>query len=141
MTVKAKEVRELLGKNILADGFEPILDLDKSHDSWIVDKRDGSKYLDMFSMYASGCIGYNHPKILNNKDLLAKVSLFKPTLSDIYTTEYADFMRVFNETAIPHYLQNTFFIEGGGLAVENALKVAFDWKVRKNLQNGIKDKK
>jgi len=140
MTVKAKEVRQLLGKNILADGFEPILDLDKSHDSWIVDKRDGSKYLDMFSMYASGCIGYNHPKILENKDLLTKVSLFKPTLSDIYTTEYADFMKVFSETAIPEYLKNTFFIEGGALAVENALKVAFDWKVRKNLENGIKDK-
>ena len=140
MTVKAKEVRQLLGKNILADGFEPILDLDKSHDSWIVDKRDGSKYLDMFSMYASGCIGYNHPKILENKDLLTKVSLFKPTLSDIYTTEYADFMKVFSETAIPEYLKNTFFIEGGALAVENALKVAFDWKVRKNLKNGIKDK-
>tara|TARA_Y100001970_G_scaffold270418_1_gene364271 strand:- start:32 stop:1348 length:1317 start_codon:yes stop_codon:yes gene_type:complete len=140
MTIKAKEVRQLLGKNILADGFEPILDLDKSHDSWIVDKRDGSKYLDMFSMYASGCIGYNHPKILENKDLLTKVSLFKPTLSDIYTTEYADFMKVFSETAIPEYLKNTFFIEGGALAVENALKVAFDWKVRKNLENGIKDK-
>ena len=140
MTIKAKEVRQLLGKNILADGFEPILDLDKSHDSWIVDKRDGSKYLDMFSMYASGCIGYNHPKILENKDLLTKVSLFKPTLSDIYTTEYADFMKVFSETAIPEYLKNTFFIEGGALAVENALKVAFDWKVRKNLKNGIKDK-
>ena len=140
MTIKAQEVRELLGKNILADGFEPILDLEKSHDSWIVDKRDGSEYLDMFSMYASGCIGYNHPNILKNKDLLASVSLFKPTLSDIYTTEYADFMKVFNETAIPNYLQNTFFIEGGGLAVENALKVAFDWKVRKNLKNGIEGK-
>ena len=140
MTVKAKEVRELLGKNILADGFEPILDLDKSHDSWIVDKRDGTEYLDMFSMYASGCIGYNHPRMLENKDLLGRVSLFKPTLSDIYTTEYADFMKVFNDTAIPSYLKNTFFIEGGGLAVENALKVAFDWKIRKNLQNGIKDK-
>tara|TARA_B110000014_G_scaffold246698_1_gene219635 strand:- start:3873 stop:5189 length:1317 start_codon:yes stop_codon:yes gene_type:complete len=140
MTVKAKEVRELLGKNILADGFEPILDLDKSHDSWIVDKRDGTEYLDMFSMYASGCIGYNHPRMLENKDLLGRVSLFKPTLSDIYTTEYADFMKVFNDTAIPPYLKNTFFIEGGGLAVENALKVAFDWKIRKNLQNGIKDK-
>ena len=140
MTVKAKEVRELLGKNILADGFEPILDLEKSHNSWIVDKRDGSEYLDMFSMYASGCIGYNHPNILKNKDLLASVSLFKPTLSDIYTTEYADFMKVFNETAIPNYLKNTFFIEGGGLAVENALKVAFDWKYRKNLEKGISNK-
>ena len=140
MSIKAKEVRELLGKNILADGFEPILDLENSHDSWLVDQRDGSEYLDMFSMYASGCIGYNHKNIVENKDLLGKVSLFKPTLSDIYTTEYADFMKVFNETAIPSYLKNTFFIEGGGLAVENALKVAFDWKVRKNLENGIKDK-
>ena len=140
MSIKAKEVRDLLGKNILADGFEPILDLENSHDSWLVDQRDGSEYLDMFSMYASGCIGYNHKNIVENKGLLGKVSLFKPTLSDIYTTEYADFMKVFNETAIPSYLKNAFFIEGGGLAVENALKVAFDWKVRKNLENGIKDK-
>ena len=94
----------------------------------------------MFSMYASGCIGYNHPRILENKDLLAKVSLFKPTLSDIYTTEYADFLDTFNSVAIPDYLKNTFFIEGGSLAVENALKVAFDWKIRKNLLKNIKDK-
>ena len=140
MSIKAKEVRKLLGKNILADGFEPILDLANSHDSWIVDQRDGSEYLDMFSMYASGCIGYNHPQILKNKDLLAKVSLFKPTLSDIYTTEYADFVNIFNQVAIPDYLKNTFFIEGGSLAVENALKVAFDWKVRKNLISGIENK-
>tara|TARA_Y100001970_G_scaffold41940_1_gene52139 strand:- start:40622 stop:41938 length:1317 start_codon:yes stop_codon:yes gene_type:complete len=140
MSIKAIKVRESLARNILADGFEPILDLEKSHDSWIVDKRDGTEFLDMFSMYASGCIGYNHPRILENRELLATVSLFKPTLSDIYTTEYADFLDVFNDVAIPNYLKNTFFIEGGGLAVENALKVAFDWKVRKNLQNGIKNK-
>ena len=140
MSIDANKVRETLSNNILADGFEPILDLEKSHDSWIVDKRNGVKYLDMFSMYASGCIGYNHPRILENKDLLANVSLFKPTLSDIYTTEYADFMSVFSSMAIPDYLKNTFFIEGGSLAVENALKVAFDWKVRKNLSKGIKNK-
>ena len=140
MSIQANNVRKILARNILADGFEPVLDLEKSHDSWIVDKRDGSKYLDMFSMYASGCIGYNHPKVLENKDLLAKVSLFKPTLSDIYTTEYASFFDTFNEIAIPDYLKKTFFIEGGSLAVENALKVAFDWKVRKNLSKGIKNK-
>ena len=140
MSIKAKEVRKILNNNILADGFEPILDLDNSHDSWIVDQRDGKEYLDMFSMYASGCIGYNHPKIIEAKDLLAKVSLFKPTLSDIYTIEYADFLNIFNKVAIPDYLKNTFFIEGGSLAVENALKVAFDWKVRKNLIKGIENK-
>ena len=140
MTIKATEVKQVLSRNILADGFDPILDLDKSYESWIIDKRDGKKYLDMFSMYASGCIGYNHPMIVKNKEILAKVALFKPTLSDIYTVEYADFLNVFNELAIPNYLKNTFFIEGGSLAVENALKVAFDWKVRKNLSNNKPEK-
>ena len=140
MTIKATEVKQVLSRNILADGFDPILDLDKSYESWIVDKRDGKKYLDMFSMYASGCIGYNHPMIIKNKGILAKVALFKPTLSDIYTVEYADFLNVFNELAIPNYLKNAFFIEGGSLAVENALKVAFDWKVRKNLIKNKNDK-
>ena len=32
-----------------------------------------------------------------------------------------------------------FFIDGGALAVENALKAAFDWKVRKNFASGSKD--
>tara|TARA_B100000131_G_scaffold318169_1_gene361529 strand:- start:4408 stop:5733 length:1326 start_codon:yes stop_codon:yes gene_type:complete len=136
----ANNVKKTLSKNILADGFEPIIDLKKSHDSWLVDARNGDEYLDMFSMYASGAIGYNHPEIIKNKELLYEVSLFKPTLSDIYSTHYADFLETFNRIAIPDYLNNAFFIEGGSLAVENALKIAFDWKVRKNLENGIKDK-
>ena len=57
--MNANNVKKVLSKNILADGFDPIIDLKKSHDSWLVDERDGSEYLDMFSMYASGAIGYN----------------------------------------------------------------------------------
>ena len=45
----SNSIRETLSKNILADGFEPILDLDKSHESWIVDKVTGDEYLDMLS--------------------------------------------------------------------------------------------
>ena len=135
--MNANDVKKVLSKNILADGFDPIIDLKKSHDSWLVDERDGSEYLDMFSMYASGAIGYNHPEIIKNKDLIHEVSLFKPTLSDIYSTHYADFMDTFDKIAIPSYLKNAFFIEGGSLAVENALKAAFDWKIRKNLENGL----
>ena len=90
--IEPKQIRTVLSRNILADGFDPILDLDKSHDSWIVDKVSGKEYLDMFSMYASGSIGYNHPSILANKEDLTKASLFKPTLSDIYCDLYAEFM-------------------------------------------------
>ena len=138
--MNANNVKKTLSKNILADGFDPVIDLNKSHDSWLVDARNGDEYLDMFSMYASGSIGYNHPEIVKNKELLFEVSLFKPTLSDIYSTHYADFLETFDRIAIPEYLKNAFFIEGGSLAVENALKIAFDWKVRKNLENGIKNK-
>ena len=140
MSVKPNNVKKVLSNNILADGFDPIIDLEKSHDSWLVDARDGSEYLDMFSMYASGSIGYNHPEIVSQKDKLAEVSLFKPTLSDIYSTHYASFLETFDSIAIPDYLKNAFFIEGGALAVENALKAAFDWKMRRNFENGIKDK-
>ena len=138
--IDAKKVRKILSKNILADGFIPIMDLEKSKGSYIVDQATGDSYLDMFSMFASGSIGYNHPNILKNKKLLTSVSLIKPTLSDLYNVYYADFVDTFNKLAIPKYLPHAFFVEGGALAVENALKVAFDWKVRKNLEKGIKDK-
>ena len=136
MSIEAVNVRNILGKHILADGFDPVMDLENSHGSWIVDARDGSEYLDMFSMFASGAVGYNHPYILKNRERLAISAQNKPTLSDVYNVYYAEFLETFSRLAIPSYLPHTFFIEGGSLAVENALKVAFDWKVRKNLENG-----
>jgi L-lysine 6-transaminase len=42
------------------------------------------------------------------------------------------FARVVGIPKLPRY----FFIDGGALAVENALKAAMDWKVRKNLAAG-----
>lgn len=133
--IQPSMVREVLAKNILADGFEPIMDLKNSHGSWIVDSRDGTEYLDMFSMFASGSVGYNHPKLLEIKDNLGNAALHKTTLSDIYNTTFADFVKVFDTIAAPDYLKHAFFIEGGALAIENALKTAFDWKYRKNLTN------
>lgn len=130
-------VRSTLAQHILADGFNPVIDLEKSHDSWLVDQVTGNEYLDMFSMFASGAVGYNHPKVLEQKEVLAAAAVHKPTLSDIYCDSYAEFLQVFHETAIPEYLPHAFFIEGGALAVENALKVAFDWKTRLNLTQGI----
>ena len=139
--VISKSVKATLKKHMLVDGKDLILDLDKSHDSWIVDKRTGEEYLDLYSMYASQCVGYNHPSMLQIKDQLGRVALLKPTNSEIYTEEMAEFVDTFSRVGIPSYLPYAFFIEGGALAVENALKVAFDWKVRKNIAKGVsKDK-
>ena len=135
--VHENKVKETLGKHILADGFDFVMDFEKSHGSYIVDRLTGKEYLDMFSMFASASVGYNHPYILEKADWLGKMAIYKPTLSDVYLQEYADFMEVFSRVAIPKELPYCFFVEGGALAVENALKTAFDWKTRKNWQKDI----
>ena len=38
---------------MLADGMEQVIDLKKSHGSWMVDARDGKEYVDLFSMFAT----------------------------------------------------------------------------------------
>ena len=130
--VNPKSVHEVLGRHILADGFEPIIDLEKSHGSWLVDGRDGREYLDFFSMFASMPVGYNHPRIMEAKDRFATVASNKPTNSDVYSSQMAEFVDTFFDIAIPDHFAYAFFIEGGTLGVENALKAAFDWKVKKN---------
>ncbi len=130
------DVRAILGRHILADGMAMIMDLAHSHGCWIVDRRDGAEYLDLGSMYASQAIGYNHPKMVEFSDYLGQVAIQKPTCSDMYTEPMARFMEVFERVAIPAYLPHAFFIEGGALAVENALKTAFDWKTRLNMAHG-----
>ena len=135
-TISANNVKENIGQYMLADGMDYIIDLNKSHGSWLVDGRDSTEYLDLFSMFASMSVGYNHPYMISNKDRLMQAALNKPTNSDIYSSEMAEFVDTMGRLAQPDYLPYAFYIEGGGLAVENALKAAFDWKVRKNLANG-----
>ena len=130
------EIRNVIAKSMLADGMSPIIDLEKSHGSWLVDKVSGKEYLDLFSMFASLSVGYNHPYVLEQSERLKIAAINKPTNSDVYSQEMAEFVQTFNRVAQPEYLPMSFFIEGGGLAVENALKAAFDWKRRKNLEKG-----
>jgi len=139
-TVDYQNTRSAIGKYMLADGMAPVIDLDKSHGSWMVDGNTGKEYLDLFSMFASLSVGYNHPYVLENKDRLTQAAINKPTNSDIYSPAMANFVDTFGRVAQPEYLPYSFFIEGGSLAVENALKSAFDWKVRHNLANGKGEK-
>ena len=121
---------------MLADGMSPVIDLDKSHGSWLVDGKNGDEYLDLFSMFASLSVGYNHPYVLDNKDRLLASAINKPTNSDIYSKSMAEFVETMGRIAQPDYLPYSFYVSGGTLAVENALKAAFDWKVRKNIAKG-----
>jgi len=141
--IEPDNVKNILNKYILADGFDIVLDLSKSHGVRLADERNGDEYLDFFTFFASSPIGLNHPAISNEEiqNTLGFVSVNKPSNSDIYTTYMADFVQTFAEVAKPDFMKHLFFISGGTLAVENALKVAFDWKVQKNFQKGYKEEK
>jgi len=134
--MKYSDVHKVIGKHMLADGMSPVIDLDNSHGSWLVDGNTGDEYLDLFSMFASLAVGYNHPYVIENKDRLLASAINKPTNSDIYSIAMAEFVETMGRVAQPDYLPYSFYVSGGTLAVENALKTAFDWKVRKNIENG-----
>ncbi|HEX2960745.1 MAG TPA: L-lysine 6-transaminase [Ignavibacteriales bacterium] len=142
--ISAETVHEVLRKKMLVDGFDLVFDHSRSYGNHLVDARTGEAYLDFFSFFASSPVGLNHPK-LNNPEFREKIgyiaSLNKPSNSDLYTVEMAEFVDTFSRVAVPEHFKYLFFIDGGSLAVENGLKVAFDWKVRKNLAKGIKEEK
>ncbi|MEL0011363.1 MAG: L-lysine 6-transaminase [Bacteroidota bacterium] len=142
-SVPTNEVRSTLARHILADGYDMVLDLDKSHGSYLVDKLTGKEYLDFFTFFASNPLGMNHPALDNDEFIqkIGKAAINKPSNSDIYTEYMAEFLDTFERVGIPDYLPNAFFISGGALAVENAMKVAFDWKVQKNFQRGYREEK
>ena len=134
------EVHETIARHMLADGFDFVLDLHASRGSTIVDARDGTRYLDLFTFFASSALGMNHPALADDADFVAELgttAVNKPSNSDVYSVPMARFVdtfaRVLGDPALPHL----FFIDGGALAVENALKVAFDWKSRWNEAHGI----
>jgi L-lysine 6-transaminase len=142
--VQPAEVHSVLARHMLADGYDIVMDLRKSHGSWVFDARRGRSVLDFFTNFASIPIGYNHPRLDNPefREKLAEVALNKPANSDIYTTYMAEFVETFSRIAIPpSHSKHLFFIEGGALAIENALKTAFDWKIRKNFRKGYKEEK
>jgi L-lysine 6-transaminase len=128
---------------MLVDGFDIVVDLKRSKGTYLVDARDGKRYLDFFTFVASSPLGMNHPSLTTPSFLkkLAYVAVNKPSLSDIYTVEQAQFVDTFSRVAMPATMPHAFFIEGGALAVENTLKAAFDWKVRKNRTKGYRDER
>ncbi|MEO3801224.1 L-lysine 6-transaminase [Nonomuraea sp. B1E8] len=130
------DVHTRLAHHLLVDGYRLVLDLELSRGSWLVDARDGRRYLDFYTFFASAPLGVNPPFDADFTQLLGQVARNKPANPDIYTEHLADFVdtfvRVLGDPALPHL----FFVEGGALAVENALKTAFDWKSRRNEAEG-----
>jgi L-lysine 6-transaminase len=141
--IAPSDVHATLARHMLADGYDMVLDLDKSQGRRLWDARSGRWILDMFSFFATLPVGLNHPRLKEPEFLarLTRAALANPANSDIYTVEFAEFVEVFGRVAQPGYLPHAFFVAGGALGVENALKAAFDWKVRRNFRKGLREEK
>jgi L-lysine 6-transaminase len=141
MKIKPEDVHDILSKYIIVDGFDLVLDLKKSKGSRVYDSRKGKFMLDCFSFFATSPLGCNHPKMTTPEFIkyLGEMAINNPTNSDLYTVEMAEFVETFNKFAMPEYFKHLFFISGGALAIENGLKTAFDWKIRKNIESGLGD--
>jgi len=133
--MEPSKVRSTIGKHMLADGDHLVIDLERSHGPYLVDAVTGKEYLDFYTYFASIPVGHNHPKMKDPAFLekLTLAAIHKPSSSDFYTSLMAEFVDAFGRVAMPKEMPHLFLISGGALAVENALKTAFDWKVRKNL--------
>jgi len=127
-----------LKRHMLVDGYDFVLDLEKSQGSRLRDAASNRTFIDFFSFFASVPIGMNHPRMTGDDVVreLGRAAINKPTNSDIYTIPMAEFVDTFFRVAVPSWFRYSFFVEGGAVAVENAVKSAFDWKVEKNRARG-----
>lgn len=127
-----------LEKHVLVDGFRVVIDLEQSRGSRVLDAASGRELIDLYGFYGSQPIGFNHPRFeqadVQRQLLLAARN--KVANPDVYTSIYATFVDTFARVGGLPPLGRFFFIDGGALAVENALKAAMDWKVRRNLAAG-----
>lgn len=140
--IAPEDVHSTLREHLLVDGYPIVIDFENSRGSYLRDAISGKDYLDFFSFFASNPIGFNHPSMLDEEtqSRLARVATTKVSNADYYSTYMAEFVDTFARSAAPPELPHYFFIDGGTLAVENAMKAAFDWKVRKNLARGLSEK-
>ena len=131
--IKPQNVHQVLSRHQLADGYPIVLDLERSHGSWVHDGSSGSEYLDFFTCFASWPVGYNHPKMVEAgfSERLLQAARHHPANSDLYTGPMAEFVEAFATRVTPEGFPYHFWVQGGALAVENAMKVAFDWKAHK----------
>jgi L-lysine 6-transaminase len=136
--VAPADVHATLSRHLLATGHSFVLDLEKSSGPFVHDAKTGQEYLDFSSFYASNPLGFKPAAFEDSefRERLARAASLKVANPDFYTTYLAEFVETLSRTAAPPSHPHYFFVEGGSLAVENAMKVAFDWKVRRNLREG-----
>lgn len=137
--VAPADVHATLRRHLLVTGHPIVLDLAQSRGLRVRDALTDREYLDFAGFYASNALGFHHPGLEDEatRERLLEAALLKVGNPDFYTSELATFVRTLEQTLAPATHPHYFFVEGGALAIENAMKTAMDWKVRKNLERGL----
>src|SRR5881394_969297 len=136
--IAPSKILETIEQHVLLDGFKVVVDLDKSRGSYLHNAVSDKRLIDLYGFFGSMPIGFNHPYFDNaavQRDLL-RAAKVKVANSDVYSEDYAEFVETFERVVGLPPLERYLFIEGGALAIENCLKAAMDWKVRKNMAAG-----
>jgi L-lysine 6-transaminase len=136
--ISPSKVLETIEQHVLLDGFKIVVDLDKSRGPYLHNAVTNKRLIDLYGFFGSMPIGFNRPYFDEpavQRDLL-RAAKVKVANSDVYSEDYAEFVETFERVVGLPPLERYLFIEGGALAVENCLKAAMDWKVRKNMAAG-----
>ncbi|MDP9292086.1 MAG: L-lysine 6-transaminase [Verrucomicrobiota bacterium] len=136
--INASNVLQTIEQHVLLDGFKVVIDLEKSRGSYLYDAASDRLLIDLYGFFGSMPIAYNHPHF-DDADVereLFRAAKIKIANSDVYSQGYAEFVETFSRVVGLPPLERYLFIEGGALAIENCLKAAMDWKVRKNMAAG-----
>lgn len=136
--IEAREVFPAIERWMLRDGYDIVIDMERSKGSHVIDAVTGDNWLDFYTFFASSPFGMNPDRLMTPefKDKIFHAAVNKVSNSDIYTLEMGEFVKTFGEIAKPEGFEHLYFVDTGTLAVENALKVAMDWKVQKLLARG-----
>lgn len=106
--------------------FDITIDFNKSKGSYLFDKQRNKYFLDVFCMFSSLPLGYNHPIFDNNFDQIIKsISSVRMSNNLFQSDELREFQEKFRSIS---FFNNIHLCATGALAVESALKCAYEQK-------------
>ena len=105
--------------------FDIIIDFEKSQGSYVFDKKSNNTFLDFFCMFSSLPLGYNHQVFDDGYDNKIKYVSHLRMCNNLFSSEeLIEFESKFQEIS---FHKNIHFCSTGALAVEAALKCAFEY--------------
>src|SRR5262245_27287110 len=123
------KVLDTIERHVLLDGFKIVVDLDKSRGSYLHNRVDNRRLIDLYGFFGSMPVGFNHPHFDDpqvRRDLL-RAAKVKVANSDLYSAGYAEFVATFERIVGLPPLQRYLFIDGRALAGDDCITVTMNW--------------